>query len=52
MGASFPVVGIDASVEEVLHLMRVKENYAVLVEEGGKIDGILNRYDVIEYMGR
>jgi predicted transcriptional regulator len=30
----------------------VKENYAVLVEEGGKIDGILNRYDVIEYMGR
>jgi len=52
MGASFPVVGIDASVEEVLRLMRVKENYAVLVEEGGKIDGILNRYDVIEYMGR
>jgi len=52
MGASFPVVSIDASVEEVLRLMRVKENYAVLVEEGGKIDGILNRYDVMEYMGR
>jgi cystathionine beta-synthase len=52
MGASFPIVSIDASVEEVLHLMRLKENYAVLVEEGGKIDGILNRYDVIEYMGR
>jgi cystathionine beta-synthase len=52
MGASFPVVSIDASVEEVLRLMRVKENYAVLVEEGEKIDGILNRYDVIEYMGR
>ena len=52
MGASFPVVSIDASVEEVLRLMRVKENYAVLVEDGGRIDGILNRYDVMEYMGR
>ena len=52
MGSGFPVVSIDASVEEVLRLMRVKENYAVLVEEGGKIDGILNRYDVMEYMGR
>jgi cystathionine beta-synthase len=52
MGASFPVVGIDASVEEVLRLMRVKENYAVLVEDGGKIDGILNRYDVMEYLAR
>ena len=50
MGGSFPVVNIDASVEEVLRLMRVKENYAVLVEEAGKIDGILNRYDVMEYM--
>jgi cystathionine beta-synthase len=52
MGPSFPVVGIDASVEEVLRLMRVKENYAVLVEDAGKIDGILNRYDVMEYLGR
>ncbi|HEX7573931.1 MAG TPA: cystathionine beta-synthase [Bacteroidota bacterium] len=52
MGPSFPVVGIDASVEEVLRLMRVKENYAVLVEDGGKIDGILNRYDVMEYLAR
>jgi cystathionine beta-synthase len=52
MGASFPVVGIDASVEEVLRLMRVKENYAVLVADGGKIDGILNRYDVMEYLAR
>jgi predicted transcriptional regulator len=52
MGASFPVVGIDASVEEVLRLMRVKENYAVLVEEAGSINGILNRYDVMEYLAR
>jgi cystathionine beta-synthase len=52
MGASFPVVGIDASVEEVLRLMRVKENYAVLVEEEGAINGILNRYDVMEYLAR
>jgi cystathionine beta-synthase len=52
MGPSFPVVSITASVEEVLQLMRVKENYAVLVEENGRIDGILNRYDVMEYLGR
>jgi CBS domain-containing protein len=45
-------VEIDASLDEVLHLMRAKENYAVLVEEAGRIEGILNRYDVIEYMGR
>jgi cystathionine beta-synthase len=52
MGPGFPVVNITSSVEEVLRLMRVKENYAVLVEDSGKIDGILNRYDVMEYLGR
>ena len=52
MGASFTVVGIDSSVEEILRLMRVKENYAVLVEEEGAINGILNRYDVMEYLAR
>ena len=52
MGPGFPRVEIDASLDEVLHLMRAKENYAVLVEEAGRIEGILNRYDVIEYMGR
>ena len=52
MGPSFPVVEASASLEEVLHLMRRKEHYAVLVRSEGKIGGILNRYDVIEYMGR
>ncbi|HXX64660.1 MAG TPA: pyridoxal-phosphate dependent enzyme, partial [Bacteroidota bacterium] len=52
MVPSFPVVEASASLEEVLHLMRRKEHYAVLVRSEGKIGGILNRYDVIEYMGR
>ena len=50
--AGCTVVGIDSSVEEILRLMRVKENYAVLVEEEGAINGILNRYDVMEYLAR
>ncbi|MEW6511626.1 MAG: cystathionine beta-synthase [Bacteroidota bacterium] len=52
MGPCFPSVTIDSSLEEVLRLMRSKDNYAVLVEENGRIDGILNRYDVIGYLGR
>jgi cystathionine beta-synthase len=52
MASSFPTVDIDASLEEVLRLMRLKENYAVLVKDHGSIEGILNRYDVLEHMGR
>jgi cystathionine beta-synthase len=52
MGPSFPVVNIDAPVEDVVHLMTTKRNSAVLVEEASRITGILSRYDVIEYMGR
>jgi len=52
MGASFPVVQSATPLEDVLRLMRQKENYAVLVEKNGKIEGLVNRYDVIEYLGR
>jgi cystathionine beta-synthase len=52
MGPGFPRIDIDASLDEVLRIMREKENYAVLVDEAGSIEGLLNRYDVIEYMGR
>jgi cystathionine beta-synthase len=52
MGPSFPTVAKEAPIEDVLRLMGAKENYAVLVVEAGVLEGILNRYDVIEYMGR
>ncbi|HUI10268.1 MAG TPA: cystathionine beta-synthase [Bacteroidota bacterium] len=52
MGASFPVVQSATPLEDVLRLMRQKENYAVLIEKNGKIEGLVNRYDVIEYLGR
>ena len=52
MGPSFPAVNIDTHIEDVIHLMTSKENYAVLVEEDQKIKGLLNRYDVIEFMGK
>ncbi len=51
MGPGFPAVNIDTPIEDVIRLMRVKENFAVLVESGHEINGILNRYDVIEFMG-
>ena len=52
MGASFPVVQFATPLEDVLRLLRQKENYAVLVERNGTIEGLVNRYDVIEYLGR
>jgi len=52
MGPGFPVVQSATLLEDVLRLMRQKENYAVLVEKNGKIEGLVNRYDVIEYLGR
>ena len=52
MGPSFPCVNIDANIEDVVRLMTSKENYAVLVEQNQEIDGILTRYDVIEFMGK
>jgi len=52
MEPSFPAVDVDAPIEDVIRLMTVKENYAVLVTEGQAVTGILTRYDVIEYMGK
>jgi cystathionine beta-synthase len=52
MAPPFPTVDRGALIEEVIRLMRAKEHYAVLVVEDGAPAGILNRYDVIEYMGR
>lgn len=52
MEPPFPVVNIDTSIDDVMKLMKAKHNPAVLVEEEGKITGILSRYDVIEFMGK
>ncbi|MBX2989546.1 MAG: cystathionine beta-synthase [Bacteroidetes bacterium] len=52
MEPPFPVVNIDTSIDDVVKLMKAKHNPAVLVEDQGKITGILSRYDVIEFMGK
>jgi len=52
MSPGFPVVDIDAQVDDVIKLMTAKKNAAVLVEDQKKYCGILTRYDVIEFMRR
>ncbi|MDH3252169.1 MAG: cystathionine beta-synthase [Ignavibacteria bacterium] len=52
MGPSFPSLNIDSQIEDVVHLMMKKKNSAVLLEEDSTINGILTRYDVIEFMGK
>jgi len=52
MALPFPTVGIDTPLEEIIRLMTAKENHAVLVVDDRTVSGILNRYDVIECMGR
>jgi cystathionine beta-synthase len=46
MEASFPVVDVDASAAEVTRLLR--RNPAVLVEEFGRIAGIITRHDMLD----
>jgi cystathionine beta-synthase len=45
MDASFPVVDVDASAQEVTRLLR--RSPAVLVEEYGRITGIITRHDML-----
>ena len=52
MGPAFPQVNIDSQIEDIIRLMTTKKNAAVLVEEDQKINSVLTRYDVIEYMGK
>jgi len=51
MKPSFPKVHLDELVNQAIQLLS-KRHPAVLVEDVGKIVGILTRYDVIEYMSR
>jgi cystathionine beta-synthase len=46
MEQSFPVVDVDASSSEVTRLLR--RNPAVLVEEFGRITGIITRHDMLD----
>jgi predicted transcriptional regulator len=46
MEASFPIVDVDASSEEVSR--RLRTSAAVLVEEYGRIVGIITRHDVLD----
>jgi cystathionine beta-synthase len=49
MESSFPVVDVDASASEVTKLLR--RNPAVLVEEFGRITGIITRHDMLDVQG-
>jgi cystathionine beta-synthase len=46
MEASFPVLDVDASSAEVIH--QLQSSPAVLVEEYGRIIGIITRHDVLD----
>jgi cystathionine beta-synthase len=49
MESSFPVIDVDASAAEVTRLLR--RNPAVLVEEFGRITGIITRHDMLDVQG-
>jgi len=49
MEPGFPVVDVDASAAEVTRLLR--RNPAVLVEEFGRITGIITRHDMLDVQG-
>ncbi|HYP54486.1 MAG TPA: pyridoxal-phosphate dependent enzyme [Pyrinomonadaceae bacterium] len=49
MEASFPIVDVDASAAEVTR--ELQRSHAVLVEEYGRITGIITRHDVLDVTG-
>lgn len=50
IGEPFPAVHKDELVQAAVH--HLSRHHAVLAEESGTIDGILTRFDVLEYMAR
>ena len=46
MEKSFPIVDVDASSTEVTR--KLQESPAILVEEYGRITGIITRHDVLD----
>jgi cystathionine beta-synthase len=51
MEPPFPSVHIDDNINQAIALLS-KKHPAVLVNDEGKVSGILTRFDVIEYMSR
>lgn len=51
MKPPFPTVHIDESINQAIALLS-KKHSAVLVQNEGRIEGIVTRFDVIEYMSR
>ena len=49
MDAPFPVVDGEQPVEQVAKLLS-KANRAVLVKKGGVVQGIVTRFDVLEFL--
>jgi cystathionine beta-synthase len=49
MDQPFPVVEADAPVESVAKLLS-KSNRAVLMKKDGLVQGIVTRFDVLEYL--
>jgi len=49
MQKSFPVIGTEKSIEEVKRAF-TKGNGAVLIEESGKITGIITKSDLLEFI--
>jgi len=52
MSPGFPIVEVDAQIDDVVKLMTAKKNAAVLVIENNRLCGILTRYDVIGFMSK
>jgi len=46
MESSFPLVDVDASVQDVTK--RLQKSPAILVEEYGRISGIITRHDLLD----
>jgi cystathionine beta-synthase len=49
MDQPFPIVDSDQPVESVAKLLS-KSNRAVLMKKGGVVQGIVTRFDVLEYL--
>jgi cystathionine beta-synthase len=52
MAEGFPILQLDAPVEDIIKLLASKKNAAVLLQDEQRLCGILTRYDVIEFMGK
>jgi cystathionine beta-synthase len=52
MGPCFPSVAPNTPIDDVVRLMTRKHHSAVLIGDGPAVDGILTRFDVVEFMSK